>query len=191
MDQGFSPERVRTSGGWRGWREGMGGFPDIAGRCLRRRVLRTAAGFRPPFHAVFPRYGKDPVLSRMDFPPSRHSPPGSRAKRSSRNGGVPAGGCHPSVPPAPLPGMRARLSAVAQAAQRKEGLPPPARQPEPFPVAARQPEGAALFRPLFFANGQEWQTGVSHSPQPVAYPKIALSVGLGRRAALAFSSSGR
>ena len=31
VDQGFSPGRVRGSGGWRGWREGMGGFPDLAG----------------------------------------------------------------------------------------------------------------------------------------------------------------
>jgi hypothetical protein len=27
--QGFSPVWVRISGGWRGWREGMGDFPDI------------------------------------------------------------------------------------------------------------------------------------------------------------------
>ena len=33
VDQGFSPGRVRGSGGWRGWREGMGDFPDIAGLC--------------------------------------------------------------------------------------------------------------------------------------------------------------
>ena len=32
VDQGFSPGRVRGSGGWRGWREGMGDFPDLAGR---------------------------------------------------------------------------------------------------------------------------------------------------------------
>lgn len=81
-----------------------------------------------------------------------------------------AGGCHPSVPPAPLPGMRARLSAVTQAAQRKEGLPPPARQPEPFPVAARQPEGAALFRPLFWQTARSGRqasaTPHSRSPTP-------------------------
>jgi len=27
--QGFSRGWVRISGGWRGWREGMGDFPDI------------------------------------------------------------------------------------------------------------------------------------------------------------------
>lgn len=36
---------------------------------LWRKVLR-------PFHAAFLRYGKDPVLSRMDLPPFRHSTPG-------------------------------------------------------------------------------------------------------------------
>ena len=73
VDQGFSPGRVRGSGGWRGWREGMGGFPDLAGRggggIRRKEGLPPAARQPEPF----------PVAARQPkaAAPCPRDPPGA------------------------------------------------------------------------------------------------------------------
>ena len=80
--QGFSPVWVRISGGWRGWREGMGDFPDIteAGAAAGERsgsgAGNTGAASEHRFRRLVGRRLSHAVIGRHQ--PRRGSAPSPR-----------------------------------------------------------------------------------------------------------------